>query len=71
VCYRQEGERCERKKFRGVWRIGAISVALHHINKPGLLSHMDLRSHPNHMHQSFFLNPDYETAKISRNIGEF
>jgi hypothetical protein len=50
---------------------GAISVALHHINKAGLLSHVDLWSHPKHMHQSFFLKPNYETAKPSRNIDEF
>jgi len=50
---------------------GAISVALHHIKKAGILSHVDLCSHPNHTHQSFFLKPDYETAKTSRNIDEF
>jgi hypothetical protein len=49
----------------------AISVALHLINKAGLLPRLDLCSHPNRMHQSLFLNPDYETAKTSRNIGEF
>lgn len=49
VCYRQERERCARKSFRGVWRIGAIYVALHHINKTGPLSRKDLCSHPNHM----------------------
>jgi hypothetical protein len=50
VCYRQERERCARKKFPGVWRIGSIYVALHHISKAGPLSRTDLCRDPTHMY---------------------